>query len=125
MIINLHDRPIGNRRRISLSAAVVTIALVLGFAFSAALTQYARGAIRESDTIGNWLCGPGQHVDRVPVPGPRRGDRLICKDASGRETSGRNSPIAILFALPFILIIAVPGLWFVWKADIRMTPRRR
>ena len=125
MIINFHDRPIGNRRRIGLSAAVLTIALVFGFACSAALTQYGRHSIRESARLGGWLCGPGQHIERIPVEGPRRGSRLICADAKGKEVgSGRNG-LAMIFALPFILLIALPGLWFVWIADIRMKPARR
>ena len=125
MIINFHDRPIGNRRRIGLSAAVLTIALVFGFGCGAALTQYARHAIRESDRLGRWLCGPGQHIERIPVEGPRRGFRLICADANGKEVGARNNGLSITFALPFILLIALPGLWFVWSADIRMKPVRR
>jgi hypothetical protein len=28
------------------------------------------------------------------------------------------------FSLPLILVIVVPGQWFVWQADIRTTPGR-
>ena len=125
MIINLHDRPISSRGRAALAAAILLVSLVLGFACGAALTQYARDPIRRSDLLGTWLCGPRQHVDRVPVEGRRRGYRLICADAGGKEVSRRNNGLALYFSLPFILLIAVPGLWFAWRADIRMKPPRR
>ena len=124
-IIKVHDRPIGNRGRIGLSAAVLAIALVAGFGCGAALTQYARHSIRESQALGRWLCGPDQHIERIPVEGPRRGFRLICADANGKEAGARNNGLSIFFALPFILLIAVPGLWLAWKADIRLKPARR
>ncbi len=101
---------------------MLAIALVLGFAGGAILTQNAENAIRQSDELGRTLCGPGQHIDRVPVPARRRGYRLICRDAQGRQTGGRNNILAVVFALPFILVIAVPGLWFAWRADIRTKP---
>ena len=128
MIISPDAPPIGRRGRIGLSAAVLAVALVLGFAGGAILTQNARDSIRESDALGHMLCGPGQHIDRVPVPGRKRGYRLICRDAEGRQTGGRNNWLAVIFALPFILVIAILGLWLAWKADIRTTPgagRRR
>lgn len=125
MIINLHNRPISNRGRIGLSAAILMSALVLGFGCGAALTQYASRSIRESERLGTWLCGPGQRIDRIPVEGRRRGYRLICIDSKGREVSRRNNGLALYFSLPFILLIAVPGLWFAWKANIRMKPVRR
>lgn len=125
MIINVHNRPISNSGRISLSAAMLVIALVLGFGSGAALTQYARHSIHESERLGTWLCGTGQRIDRIPVEGRRRGYRLICIDSKGREVSRRNNGLAFYFSLPFILLVAVPGLWFAWKADIRMKPVRR
>lgn len=123
MIITPAPAPLGRKGRAFLSVMVVLIALVLGSAGGAILTQNAKHAIRQSDWLGGMLCGAGQHIHREPVPGRRRGSHLICRDAGGRKTGGRNNGLSIVFALPFILIIAIPGLWLAWKADIRMTAR--
>ena len=48
---------------------------------------------------------------------------MICRDGQGVEVSGRNNLVAILMGLPFILLIAVPGLWFVAQAKIRENRR--
>jgi hypothetical protein len=101
VIVHPPARPVGRRGRIGLSAAVLAIALVLGFAGGAMLTQNAAKSFRQSDGLGRMLCGPGQHIDRVPVAARRRGYRLICRDAQGRQTGGRNNVRAVVLFAAF------------------------
>ncbi len=116
------SQPITWRGRMLLAGMMLLSALVLGFAGGSMLYQFNRDAIRASKPLGHILCGPGQTVgDR---PSRRRGIRLICRDGKDRETSARNNLLAVYFALPFILLIAAPGLWFACKARIRMSSGR-
>jgi hypothetical protein len=114
--------PITRRGRLILSGCLLLVALVLGVAASTAIYQFNRDLIRSSDVLGYMLCGEGQHVD--DVPSKPRGTRLICRDAAGAEVSARNNLIAVNMALPFILLIAIPALWFAWTAEIRETIKR-
>jgi hypothetical protein len=122
MTIIMPDRPITLRGRMVLAGLMLLIALVLGCAGGAMLYQFNRDTIRESKPLGRLLCGPGQTVsDRPSRP---RGIRLICRDGKDRETSAYNNLLAVYFSLPFILLLAVPGQWFAWKAKLRMTDGR-
>jgi hypothetical protein len=111
------SRPITRSGRLILAGCVLLVSVVLGFAASTGLYQAHRQAARSSPVLGRLLCGPGQRVGDVPAG--RRGRRLICRNEHGHEVSARNNLVAVWMALPFILLIAGPGLWFVSRADIR------
>jgi hypothetical protein len=111
-------RPITRRGRLLLSGCLLLVAIILGFAASTALYQFNRGLFRVSPVIGYLLCGAGQRVDDVPTS--PHGRRMICRNADGEDISARNNLIAAKMALPFFVLIAVPGLWFAWRADLRM-----
>ena len=115
-------QPITRRDRLVLSACLLLVSIVLGFAASIALYQFNRSLFRSSPVIGYLLCGEGQRIDDVPSPPHSR--RMICRNAEGEEVSVRNNLIAVKMALPFIVLIAVPGLWFAWTADLRMVRGR-
>lgn len=115
-------QPITRRGRLMLSGCLLLVAIVLGFAASVALYQVNRNLFRSSAVIGTILCGSGQRVDDVPSPPHSR--RMICRNAEGVEVSARNNLIAVKMALPFIVLIAVPGLWFAWTANLRMSRGR-
>ena len=100
---------------------MLLVAIVRGFAISTALYQLNREAARSSALLGAVLCGPQQRVD--DVPGTRRARRMICRNEQGREVSPRNNALPFLMALPFILVLAVPGVWFATRANIQ--ERRR
>jgi hypothetical protein len=44
---------------------------------------------------------------------------MICRNEKGVEVSARNNAVPFLMALPFILLIAVPGVWFAMRANIQ------
>jgi hypothetical protein len=115
-------RPISRGGRLIVAACLLLAAVVLGFAASIALYQFNRDLVRSSEGLGRLLCGEGQHVDDVPTR--PRGTRMICRDAAGVEVSARNNLIAVKMALPFVLVIAVPALWFARAADIRESRQR-
>jgi hypothetical protein len=116
------SRPISRKGRIILSACLLLVAIVLGFAASIALYQFNRDFVRSSEVFGRLLCGQGRHVDTAPSR--PRGTRMICRDAAGVEVSARNNLIAVKMALPFVLLMAVPALWFAWTADMRESRER-
>lgn len=120
----LTSRPIGRRGRLALCAAALVVAIVAGSAASTGLYQYNRPLFQDSAVMGRLLCGPDRRVDDVRVEGRRRGIRMICRDTTGQEVGPRNNGVAILMALPFVLLIAVPALLFAWKADIRVRRSR-
>ncbi len=117
------SRPIGLRGRLILSACLLLVAIVLGSAIAQALYQANRRPIHHSDRLGRLLCGKDRHIGDVPAGRGRRGYRLICRDPRGGEVGGPNNGIAIVMALPFILLIAAPALAFAWKGDIREAKR--
>lgn len=120
----LTSRPIGRRGRLALCAAALVVAIVAGTAASTGLYQYSRPLYRDSAVVGRLLCGPDRRVDDVRVEGRRLGIRMICRDAAGQEVGPRNNGVAILMALPFVLLIAAPALLFAWKADVRVRRSR-
>jgi len=115
------SKPISTKGRVILSACMLLVAIVLGFAASQVLYQTNRDLLRQSDTIGYVLCGSGQHIDEVPTG---KGRRMICRDGAGVEVSARNNLIAVNMALPFIVMFAVPGLLVAWMLDFREVRRR-
>lgn len=110
------------RGRAALSGFLLLAAIILGFAASTALYQVKRDFFRSSAVMGTLLCGSGQHID--DVSSPQRSRRMICRDAEGTEVSARNNLIAVKMALPFIVLFAVPALWFAWTADLRRVKPR-
>ena len=108
-------KPISRSGRLILSGCVLLVSVVLGLSGGVVTYQVGRDGMRASALVGAVLCGPGQRLD--DVPGMRRARRLICRDAHGREVKGRF--VALNLGLPFILILAVPALWFIARADIR------
>jgi len=121
-MIIMPDKPTTRRGQMILSGMMLLIALVLGFAGGTMLYQFKSDTIQQSKRLGRLLCGPGQTVG--DAPSSRRGIRLVCRDGKGRETSRHNNLLAIYFSLPFILLFALPGQWFAWKAKLRMTDGR-
>ena len=113
--------PISRSGRHILVGCALVVAIVLGFAISTALYQVNRETARSSALLGSLLCGPQRRVDDVPAG--RRARRMICRNEKGVEVSARNNAVPFLMALPFILLIAVPGIWFAMRADIQ--ERRR
>lgn len=114
--------PITIKGRLIISGCMLLAALVLGFAVSVALYQFNRDFMSKSDMIGYALCGAGQHID--DVPSGSKGTRMICRDAAGTEVSARNNMIAVNMALPFIIMLAVPGILMAWMLDFREVKRR-
>ena len=113
--------PITIKGRLIVSGCMLLAALVLGFAISVALYQFNRDFMRESDSLGYVLCGVGQHID--DVPSGSKGTRMICRDAAGTEVSARNNMIAVNMALPFIIMLAVPGMLMAWMVEFREVKR--
>ncbi|CAN7591360.1 hypothetical protein [Rhizobium sp. LjRoot254] len=114
-------KPITVKGRLIISGCILLAALVLGFAISVALYQFNRDLFRKSDALGYALCGEGQHID--DVPSGSKGTRMICRDAAGTEVSARNNMIAVNMALPFIIMLAAPGMLMAWILDFREVKR--
>ncbi|MDO6965538.1 hypothetical protein [Rhizobium alvei] len=108
---------ITTRGRIYLSIVMVLIALVMGFAASGILYKVAGNSLRSSTAMGRILCGEGQKIDHT-TGSNGKGIRMVCLDATGTEVGPRNNLIAVKLALPFFILIAVPGLWFAWTAKL-------
>lgn len=108
--------PITRSGRVILLSCTILVLLVIALAASGAIYHLNREAIRSSDRYGHLLCGPGLHVDGVPVRGRAR--RMICRDQQGREVDGRPHLVAFLLVLPIVLSLSLPGLWFLARADI-------
>jgi hypothetical protein len=124
---SMHSRyitgsPITVKGRLIISGCILLAALVLGFAISVALYQFNRDFFRKSDALGYVLCGEGQHID--DVGSGSKGTRMICRNAAGTEVSARNNMIAVNMALPFIVILAVPGMLMAWMVEFREVKRR-
>jgi hypothetical protein len=109
--------PITTRGRIALSAVMILMGIVLGFATALGLYQVTKRSVRESTTIGWLLCGSGQFVD--DVESGNRGRRMICRNADGTEVSARNNLVAVKMALPFIVFYAGTGVLIAWTIGAR------
>ena len=123
---SMHSRSVTGRSitvkgRLFISGCILLAALVLGFAVSVTLYQLNRDFMRQSDMVGYAFCGADQHVDDVPSGNKSR--RMICRDATGAEVSARNNLIAVNMALPFIIMLAVPGILMAWILDFREVKR--
>jgi hypothetical protein len=99
--------------RLILTSCLLPAALVVGFAASVALYQANRDSLRQSDVLGQMICGKQQHIDDVPT-GRGEARKMICRDAAGMEVNAAENHVAAKFSLPFMLLFAIPSLLLAW-----------
>jgi hypothetical protein len=100
--------PVTAKVRAMLVGCAVVVALVLGFAIASALLQFRKAEFEGSAWVGRYACGAGLFIKHVPAS--RRGLRIACVDAEGREIGGPNNGAYALIALPFMVLIGVPAI---------------
>lgn len=105
--------PARRRDRWVFTAAILLAASIIGVAGAGALLHYQADAIGRSAVAGHVLCGP--NAKAVVIDRYSRHRRLECTTSDGRTDDRGSGRRLLVFALPFILILAVPGVALVWR----------